>query len=50
MQLIEASFWIKVIQKEPLHALLGHSVASDESYAEVGSLRVVIEHESHIDI
>ena len=50
MQLIEASFWIEVIQKEPLHALFGHSMASDESYAEVGSFRVVIEHESHIDV
>ena len=50
MQLIKASFWIEVIQYYPLHALFGHSVASDEGYAEVGSFRVIIEHESQVDI
>ena len=50
MQLIKACFWIKVIQKEPLHALFGHAVACDEGYAEVGSFRVIIEHESHVDV
>ena len=39
-----------MIQKEPLHALFGHAVASDEGYAEVWSFRVIIEHESHIDV
>ena len=50
MQLIKASFWIKVIQYDPLHAFFGHSVASDKGYAEVGSFRVIIEHESHVDV
>ena len=50
MQLIKAGFWIEVIQHYPLHALFGHSVASDEGYAEVGGFRVIIEHESQVDI
>ena len=50
MQLIKVGLWIEVIQYDPLHAFFGHSVASDKGYAEIRSFRVIIEHESHVDV